>query len=270
MKPDENRFAFGDNWLAYVKLVDDTRIGRATESLTRALGVNDLTGLSFLDVGCGSGLFSLAAHRLGARVRAFDYDPMSVAASAELRRKFAPVSEWTVDRGSILDDDYIQTLGRHDIVYSWGVLHHTGDMWRAIDAAASLVKPEGLLYIAIYNDQGAASRLWWRLKRRYVQAGPLMRKSLILSGDAYFRSRGLTGRLLRVAAGGSPPREVTRRGMSRRHDLIDWMGGFPFEVAKPEQVFAFLRERHFELRHLTTCAGGLGCNEYVFKAPDRS
>jgi 2-polyprenyl-6-hydroxyphenyl methylase/3-demethylubiquinone-9 3-methyltransferase len=55
--------------------------------------------------------------------------------------------------------------------------------------------------------------------------------------------------------------------MSTRHDLVDWVGGYPFEVAKPETVFGFLRDRGFELRHLKSCAGGLGCNEYVFLAP---
>ncbi|WP_327588916.1 class I SAM-dependent methyltransferase [Nonomuraea sp. NBC_00507] len=264
---DKRRFAFGNNWLSYVKVVDENRIEEAKRSLTRALGVSDLTGLSFLDVGCGSGMFSLAAHRLGARVHAFDYDAQSVAASAELRRRFAADGDWTVEQGSILDEDYVRGLGRHDIVYSWGVLHHTGAMWQAINTTATLVAPDGLLYISIYNDQGAASRLWWRLKRLYVQGGPLMRKSLVLAGGVYFRSRSMAAQVIRTTCGVSASREARGRGMSRRHDLIDWMGGFPFEVAKPEQVFSFLRERHFELRYLTTCAGSLGCNEYVFEAP---
>ena len=100
------RFAFGANWKSFVNLVDETRIDAARRSLTEALGVTDLSGRRFLDIGCGSGLFSLAAHQLGARVRSFDFDPDSVAAAAELRRQYAPRSDWIVEQGSILDEQY--------------------------------------------------------------------------------------------------------------------------------------------------------------------
>jgi 2-polyprenyl-6-hydroxyphenyl methylase/3-demethylubiquinone-9 3-methyltransferase len=54
------------------------------------------------------------------------------------------------------------------------------------------------------------------------------------------------------------------RGMSKWHDLIDWVGGYPFEVAKPEQIFEYFRNRGFQMDKLVTCAGALGCNEYIF------
>ncbi|MEU0570074.1 class I SAM-dependent methyltransferase [Nonomuraea sp. NPDC005983] len=257
------RFAFGDNWLEYLNLVDEPRVAQAQESLTRALGVGDLSGRSFLDIGCGSGLFSLAAHRLGARVRSFDYDPQSVAATAELRRRFAPDSDWQVEQGSILDNAYISGLGPHDIVYSWGVLHHTGAMWQAIGATSALVAPGGLMFIAIYNDQGLASRLWWRVKQRYVRSDPIGRRALVLASGVYLDSRGVVARAVKRVCGHPVP-AARDRGMSARHDLVDWVGGFPFEVATPEQIFAFIRERDFELRFLKTCQGGFGCNEFVF------
>ncbi|GAA1273632.1 class I SAM-dependent methyltransferase [Sphaerisporangium rubeum] len=263
----DERFAFGENWLRYLDVVDERRIADATASLTAALEAGDLAGRTFLDVGCGSGLFSLAAHRLGAKVHSFDYDPASVAACEELRRRFAPHGDWTIERGSILDDDHMRRLGRFDVVYSWGVLHHTGEMWRAVDAAARLVAPGGALYIAIYNDQGLPSRLWWKVKHRYVRSGPLARGALLLSGGTYFGARRLVGRLAGEGDGGSPRARVRRRGMSARHDLVDWIGGFPFEVATPEQVFGHLRGRGFQLTFLRTCKGRLGCNEYVFAAP---
>ncbi|MFI7706019.1 class I SAM-dependent methyltransferase [Nonomuraea sp. NPDC049480] len=266
-KSGEARFAFGENWRDYVELVDEKRIEAAGRSLAQALGVRDLTGSSFLDIGCGSGLFSLAAHRFGAKVHAFDYDPKSVAASVELRRRFAPDSQWKIEQGSILDVDYTKGLGLHDIVYSWGVLHHTGDMWRAIGATASLVAPGGLLYIALYNDQGIPSRLWWRLKRKYVRSGPAMRNALVLAAGTYFSARTAIGQSIKRRTGTPSESGARYRAMSRRHDLIDWVGGFPFEVAKPDEVFSFFRDRNFELRHLTTCGGSLGCNEYVFRAP---
>jgi 2-polyprenyl-3-methyl-5-hydroxy-6-metoxy-1,4-benzoquinol methylase len=257
------RFAFGANWRAFIDTVDEAKIQIATESLVRALGIPDLTGRTFLDVGCGSGLFSLAAHRLGAEVRSFDFDADSVAATAELRARFAPGAAWPVEQGSILDEQYVAGLGRYDIVYSWGVLHHTGDLWRAVDQAARLVKPGGLLFVSVYNDQGLASRLWTRVKLRYNRSGRAGRATIVaLSAGYLWRWQPLV-RAVRWFQGEQPARA---RGMSVRHDLIDWVGGYPFEVAKPETVFGFLRERGFELRHLKTCAGGLGCNEYVFLA----
>jgi 2-polyprenyl-3-methyl-5-hydroxy-6-metoxy-1,4-benzoquinol methylase len=263
------RFAFGRNWCDFTEIVDEPRIAVATESLTGALGVSDLSEQTFLDVGCGSGLFSLAAHRLGARVRAFDFDADSVAAASAMRERHAPDGAWSVERGSILDEDFVATLGRFDVVYSWGVLHHTGDMWRAMDLLAGLVAPRGRLYISIYNDQGFGSRVWRAVKRRYNRSGPVGRRALVLGSAAYLSRRRLARRLLALAGHPvpSPARAPRARGMSARHDLVDWVGGYPFEVAKPEEVFAFLRERGFELCYLKTCGGGLGCNEYVFQRP---
>jgi 2-polyprenyl-3-methyl-5-hydroxy-6-metoxy-1,4-benzoquinol methylase len=262
-----DRFAFGSNWRAFIELVDEGRIKAAVGSLGGPLGTTDLTGRTFLDVGCGSGLFSLAAHRMGARVRSFDYDPESVAATVELRDRFAADAAWTATQGSILDEEGVAGLGRFDVVYSWGVLHHTGDLWRAMDITSRLVAPEGLLFISIYNDQGLESRMWRRVKRRYNRSGALARRLLVLASAAYlYRRRPLTSVLTMMRGEKTtlmrPPRA---RGMSAKHDLVDWVGGYPFEVAKPEQVFDFMRERGFELRYLKTCAGGLGCNEYVFE-----
>jgi len=262
-----HRFAFGENWQSFVKLVDETRIVEARRSLTETLGVTDMSGRAFLDIGCGSGLFSLAAHQLGARVRSFDFDPDSVAAAGALRRQHAPDSDWSIEQGSILDEQYVAGLGRFDIVYSWGVLHHTGNLWHAVDATAGLVGPGGLLFISVYNDQGIASRAWRRVKRRYNTSGPVTRGLLVAGSYAYLQRhrplRAVNRAVRRLPAAGAPP--VRARGMSARHDLIDWVGGYPFEVASPEEVFRAVRPLDFELRHLKTCAGGLGCNEYVFE-----
>ena len=262
-----DRFAFGANWKSFVKLVDETRIAAARRSLTEALGVADLSGRTFLDIGCGSGLFSLAAHQLGARVRSFDYDPESVAAATELRRQHAPHSEWVVEMGSILDQQYVAELGSFDVVYSWGVLHHTGNLWRAVDVAARLVGRRGLLFISVYNDQGFASRQWRRVKKRYNASGRLTRGLIVAGSFAYLKRRRPITAMVRVARRSSAlqAQPVRVRGMSAKHDLVDWVGGYPFEVAKPEEVFRRIHPLGFELRHLTSCSGGLGCNEYVFE-----
>lgn len=264
----EDRFAFGENWCDFAQLVDEARIASAVESLTGSLAVTDLAARSFLDIGCGSGLFSLAAHRLGARVHSFDYDAQSVVAAARLRSRFAPQSDWTIEEGSILDENYTAALGQFDVVYAWGVLHHTGDLWRALDAAAARVAPGGTLFISVYNDQGAESRRWLRIKRRYNRSGPWLRRLLVArSVMRLYRGRSLRSlaaaalQLTSAAASPSP----RARGMSARHDLLDWVGGYPFEVAKPERVFAVVHRLGFELRHISTCGGGIGCNEYVFE-----
>ena len=262
------RFAFGENWHDFVNLVDEARIRAAVESLGNPLGTLDLTARTFLDIGCGSGMFSLAASRLGARVQSFDFDEMSVTAAERLRERFAPEGDWTIEQGSVLDDRYMKGLGRFDIVYPWGVLHHTGAMWKAIEAASRAVAPGGLLFLSIYNDQGRRSRMWLRVKRRYNRSGCVAR-SLLIAGSVAYLSRGrvlsAVSRALARRRTPMPARPVRTRGMSARHDLVDWVGGYPFEVAKPEEVFAHVRRLGFELRYLKTCAGGIGCNEYVFQ-----
>ncbi len=261
------RFKFGKNWRRFLAVLDDERIAEAERSLKTMLGVDSLAGKSFLDIGSGSGLFSLAAMRLGAeRVHSFDYDPQSVACAQELKRRYFPASvNWTVERGNVLAPDYLAHLGRWDIVYSWGVLHHSGDMWRALGNVAPLVSEGGTLFISIYNDQGRISRSWRRVKVLYNR-GALARRLVAGVFIPYFILRSFVADVLRRRNPFLGYREYKRtRGMSRVHDWFDWLGGYPFEVARPEEIFSFYRERGFELERLKTCGGGLGCNEFVFR-----
>src|SRR5947207_6418716 len=162
------RFEFGKNWARFLGSLDDNRIAQAEASLRTMLETSDLEGQSFLDIGSGSGLFSLAARRLGARVHSLDYDPQSVTCAKELRRRyFNNDSDWRIEEGSALNADYLKSLGSFDVVYSWGVLHHTGEMWRALENAQLPVKVGGKLFIAIYNDMGSKSRRWKWIKTTY-------------------------------------------------------------------------------------------------------
>lgn len=260
------RYPFGKNWQRFSRVIDDDRIREAERSLKTMLRTESLEGKSFADVGSGSGLFSLAATRLGAaRVHSFDYDPQSAACTRELKRQYSPHADhWTIDEASVLDATYLATLGRFDVVYSWGVLHHTGDMWQALRNVTTLVKPGGSLFIAIYNDQGEMSRLWTAVKIRYLRSF-LWRLTLV---PLFFGIVILHGLALDLWTWNNPVSRYrqyrNRRGMSFVPDLFDWLGGYPFECATPDQIFEFYRARNFALVTLKTCGGGRGNNQYVF------
>ncbi|HYV40380.1 MAG TPA: class I SAM-dependent methyltransferase [Thermoanaerobaculia bacterium] len=250
-------FDFGGNWKGFLEHVAEDRIHAAEASLQEWLGLATLADRSFLDMGSGSGLFSLAARRLGAKVHSLDVDRGSVECTRQLKSRYFPSDpRWTIEEGSVLDAAYLDSLGAFDVVYSWGVLHHTGDLAKAMANAARPVAPGGMLFIAIYNDQGWVSGYWKAVKRAYNR-GRVGRWAMTglhfpyLVG-ARFAVRALTGR------------RRLERGMALRHDMVDWLGGYPFEVTRPERVLDFYRARGFTLEKLKTCGGRSGCNEFVF------
>jgi len=260
----ELRFAFGRNWRSFLRTLDDHRIDEARRRLCESLGRDNLRGIRALDIGSGSGLSSLVMHQLGAEVVAFDYDTDSVACTEELRRRYAPdTTNWQIMQGSALDPAFMAELGQFDLVYSWGVLHHTGSMWPAIELAAARVAPQGTLLLALYNDQGRRSRAWRAIKRLYCSSTP---GRWLVSSIFYplFAAYALWQDLRHFRMPGTHAREYAqKRGMSLFHDWRDWLGGYPFEVAKPADVMRKLTTDGFELQH-QTLTRGLGCNEFVF------
>lgn len=264
----EERFAFGKNWQAFARQIDPGRVDQAVDSLRSALQVNSLTGKRFLDLGCGSGLFSLAAQRMGATVVSVDFDHDSVSCTEHVRDELGiDDSDWQVFQGSILDERFLASLGLADVVYCWGVVHHTGAMNRAIELVASRVRDGGWLCLAVYNDQGGASRRWRKIKRIYHRLPRWLRPLWVVLIAGYHECKFA---LVRLLQGRNPLpftdwRQKKRdRGMSVWHDWVDWIGGLPFEVAAPEQVIVPMRKRGFILEQLRTVGGGWGCNEYVF------
>jgi 2-polyprenyl-6-hydroxyphenyl methylase/3-demethylubiquinone-9 3-methyltransferase len=260
----ETHFEFGANWAEFAKSLSSDKIQEAIAGLK--VLAPDLAGKSFLDIGCGSGLSSLAALKLGAsKVVAIDLDENSVATTEKVLTKFAPDADWTVEQKSILDVSPTD-VGKYDVVHSWGVLHHTGAMWKAIDRAADLVADSGELIIAIYVKTPLCGA-WKAEKAFYSKSSKPIQKAI----SAVYQLAFAAGLL---ATGRNPRTYInnykTLRGMDWSTDIHDWLGGYPYESASSKEIVSHLGQRGFTLkleRNTGTSMMGLlgtGCGEYVF------
>lgn len=260
MKTDK-RFEFGENWQSFLASIQDDQIQQAYAAMIEFIGIENLKDCTFLDIGCGSGLHSLAAVMAGAsRVLSIDYDPFSVKSSQELKAAKAPTAAWEIRQGDILSDASLQTLQTYDLVYSWGVLHHTGAMWKAIENSLTLVKPQGRFQLAIYNRHWT-SPIWKIIKAIYVHS-PKFLQTMELGLYAVLD-------ILRMLAHGRNPVRVIRtykkdRGMRWLINLRDWLGGYPYEYASAAEIIAFVTARHFALLK-SVPNEGTGCSEFLFQ-----
>lgn len=246
--------------------VKEKEIACAKKSLQDWLGLGDLRGRTFLDIGSGSGLFSLAAHELDAEeVYSFDYDEQSVECTKRIRRKESGKNSgtWTIERGNVLERAYMKKFyDRYDIVYSWGVLHHTGNMMLALELAGRCVRENGLLFISIYNDQGIESKIWNKIKKVYNQVSEKQKRMLLFLCSLYLYGYKRTTMILESSRAKNLK---TDRGMNEYTDLVDWVGGYPFEYASPEKIITFYLNRGFELKKLMAPGRKYGgCNQYLF------
>jgi 2-polyprenyl-6-hydroxyphenyl methylase/3-demethylubiquinone-9 3-methyltransferase len=260
----ESHFEFGENWKNYAKTIDQRRIDSAIQGVKK-LFPDGLAGMSFLDIGCGSGLHSLAALSLGAdQVTGIDIDENSVSTTRELLTKYASGADWNAQIVSIFDTSPAVT-GKFDVVYSWGVLHHTGDMWRAIERASHLVKSGGQFALAIYA--ATATDTMWKVEKKFYAHAPLPVQWSIrqIYMAAFLAAKALLG--------ANPIAHVRNysetRGMNFSHDAHDWLGGYPYETSSADEMIGRVSALGFrELRsfRLPATSGlfGSGCNEFVF------
>ncbi len=263
-KIDGISFSFGKNWKNYLNSLTVEKIQIAKQSLKDFLG--NITGKTCIDIGSGSGIFSYSMFALGAKeITSVDIDSFSVQCSNYLRKKVKNPERWNIYQGSILDKKFISKFGKYDIVYSWGVLHHTGNMWEAIKNAASLVNDNGVFFLAIYNKT-KSSRFWLEVKKIYNLSPRIGKKlmNFLLFSVMYFilPLLSLKNPLIRLK------NYKKNRDMDPMTDVKDWLGGYPFEVATFKEIVTFLNRinPNFKLvKYNKVNPGVTANNELVFK-----
>jgi SAM-dependent methyltransferase len=265
-KKDIISFSFGHNWQDFLKGTEEANFLAAKNDLVEWLGGEMIKGKRVLDIGCGSGIHSLAFWNLGARqVFSFDFDPYSVATASTLWEKFGKPGNWGIQQASILDKRFVAALQKRsfDIVYAWGVLHHTGDLWGALENTCLLPATDGKLWLALYV-KGPRYERDLKFKWKFNKASPIKKEFLIWRYKVSTLMKWILFRNWKALRNHfSKKQKILSRGMNQRHDIIDWLGGLPYEVASAEEVLAFCRERGFQLEKIRTANEG-GNNIFLF------
>jgi 2-polyprenyl-3-methyl-5-hydroxy-6-metoxy-1,4-benzoquinol methylase len=270
MKRDNKKFAFGDNWLDFYKKINSKKIKIAKKDIRDFIGIN-IKNKKFLDIGCGSGLSSLAAVQLGAKVTSFDIDKNSVTSTKNLKKKFKK-KDWNILYGDILNKNFCKKLNKFDIIYCWGVLHHTGDMHKGLKNLIINTKKNSYVFLALYNDEGINSKIWYFIKKFYnyltlnylkkiffytiLVINIFITRIFVISNLYTFKS--LREFILYVNT------YEKSRGMSFINDQLDWIGGYPFEVSTPDSIIKFFEKKNFKLMKIKINKG-YGNNIFLFK-----
>jgi 2-polyprenyl-6-hydroxyphenyl methylase/3-demethylubiquinone-9 3-methyltransferase len=260
---NKKQFDFGQNWDEFSKnALKQKNIEQAIEGFSRLISNSELENKTFIDIGFGQGLSLLLATKLGATTIGVDINPKCKKVLEYNRNLFPEIkdTEIKVIVGSILDNAVIEEIktvqSRYDIVHSWGVLHHTGDMWKAIEVCSSLVNTNGKLIIAIYNKHWS-SKFWWFIKLIYNYSPKLIRKMMIY----FFYLIIIIAKFFVTFR--NPLKN--QRGMNFYYNVIDWVGGYPYQYASENEIIEFLKKKGFKLLKFFKSQVPTGCYEYVFE-----
>lgn len=246
-------FKFGKNWKNYSNKITKVNIEDSLRDLKYLLKSLKLkNNLTFIDVGCGSGVHSIAAKKLGFKVTSVDRDKTCIITTKKNFNKF-----YNSNKTTIFQDDILNTkvFKKYDIVYSWGVLHHTGNLWKALNNVKKLVKKNGYLIISLYKKT-AFDRMWVFIKRYYNKFRVFRYFINILFMPFFFYI--------------SKKSRSYRRGQNWYFDAIDWLGGYPYETMSPEKMkfhFSGFQMIYISRNKPMKYKGFFGseCAEFIFK-----
>ena len=267
LRDGDSHFAFGKNWASYAALIDETAIEELQKGLLKLVPREGFQGSSFLDIGCGSGLHTLAAARLGvSRIMATDIDPDSIGTTKAVLSSHKMDVPWQAEQISVFDLEP-SCQGKFDIVYSWGVLHHTGDMWEATKRASALVAPNELFVFALYG--ATPMDAFWQIEKRwYSRASPFAQR---LARGCYIAAY----QVAHIRARQGSFRDFianyrSSRGMDFYHNVHDWLGGYPYQTALAREVDSQMTALGFKAERvlaqpMTRGLFGSSCNEYVYR-----
>lgn len=267
MSKGKRHYEFGKNWLEYSKLIDTARLDQVSSELARLLNIKNLNGKKVLDIGCGSGVHEIGFYMLGCRdLIAIDYDKNSIIATKQTLAKFCPESDFKVLQGDILSEESL-SLGKFDIVYSWGVLHHTGNLVEAIRNASSLVADKGHLAIALYRKTLMCGL--WKIEKRIYSKLPKLLQLIVEFIYIFFFALALLI-TKRVSIFQYIHNYSFKRGMSFITDVRDWLGGYPYESISPDDLRKLMSS--LGLSQIYSLEGkksigifGSGCDEFLFQ-----
>ena len=254
------RFSFGKNWQGYSRAaLTPERIEQGRQALGDLLRDVPLAQKNFLDIGFGQGLTAHLAHQMGAKVTGLDIDSDNLLAAKNTQQKMGVKENLDLRIGSVLDQNLIGELRKATqwhVVHSWGVLHHTGNMDLAVKNATSLVAENGYFVCAIYNRHW--SSLPWLWIKWFYNILPKVGQQLMIAmfyPIIYLAKWLVTGK--------NPKDKL--RGMDFFYDVVDWVGGYPYEFASLEEFKNMVEPFGFKCIKAIAAEVPTGCNEFVFQ-----
>ena len=249
----------------------DSNYDVAKQELLEFIPGSTLKNKRFLDAGSGIGLYSLVASELEpSQIVSFDYDLEMVSMTNQIKKLAKNKVPWDVFHGSITDYEFLKTLEHFDYIYCWGVVHHTGEMWKSIENIIKLVKNDGYIYFGIYNDASAfgfwddrrfgSSQMWRSIKKFLHHSPPFIKSSVLLFSKFFYWLISNTEFIF----GKYKFKDFKERGMDSSLSIEDWLFGYPYEYASIDEVFLFMKSNGFVLEKIKSNLG-LRTNHYLFR-----